>query len=478
MSLHVKYAIYTHTGLVRSSNEDTIEAGSIDKLDSSGNALMLHYMIVCDGMGGMKAGETASKLAVSTIIDYIKAMPFWPTLEDDIATQLRDSVSAAHQNIMMLSNHDFEKNGMGTTLVFLIILKNKAFVIWSGDSRAYFLTQRTHLQLGIYQDGIYLVTRDHATTWTNIASGILTLDQARNHPQANMLTQSLGGSTPPIPEIEIFDIFDGDRLMLCTDGVNLHLDTHQIATCLEKGNPPDIVIEKMAGIIINKGAKDNFSIGILDCIGVQYAKPTLTDLKHPDKKKKGQWYFWLIPLVIAFGGYYFWKGDTQEMIFPSDAQETEENRPLDFSVSHQLNQLLAVSNNNLNIIMHRNDSIVNGLLYEAPLADAKDTLESVQTSVPNDIPVQVQKTTLVKHHKSKSLEYDAIYYKIKKQWDETKASNPDTRAQSYMINLELLMFEIKKTKRENDFTNITKTNWQLEYLNNKFEMIKNNYYYE
>ena len=90
----------------------------------------------------------------------------------------------------------------------------------------------------------------------------------------------------------------------------------------------------------------------------------------------------------------------------------------------------------------------------------------------------MQKTTLVKHHKSKSLEYDAIYYKIKKQWDETKASNPDTRAQSYMINLELLMFEIKKTKRENDFTNITKTNWQLEYLNNKFEMIKNNYYYE
>jgi protein phosphatase len=476
----VKYAIYTHPGLVRSTNEDIIEAGTIDKVDTAGSPLRLQYMIVCDGMGGMKAGETASKLAALTVIDYIKSMPFWPTLDDDISEQIKNSVSAAHQNIKMLSNYDFEKSGMGTTLVLLIIIKSKAYIIWSGDSRAYLITNRTNISSGIYQNGIHLLTRDHASAWANIASGILTLDQARNHPQANMLTQSIGGSKPPNPEIEILDIYDGDRFMLCTDGVNLHLDSQQITSCMQSNNAPEMVIEKMVAIILSKGAKDNLTIGILDCVDVQYDKPILTTVKPKINNGNFLWLWWFIPLTLIGVLYYFWKPIFRLQETMVIAKKSIQNEIIIDTTTTLLRHRMIETKNKLNIALQQNDSIVKAMIFKAPMTISIDSLQQFQSSTITSISSKDQKKLPIKSHKSKAIEYDAIYYNVKRKWEEIKStsSEPDMRTQSFLINLELLMDEVKSNKHNNDYTNITKTNWQLEFLNNKFEMIKNRYYNE
>ncbi|MBK9742668.1 MAG: hypothetical protein IPO94_06745 [Saprospiraceae bacterium] len=123
MSLQVKYAVTSHQGLVRGSNEDIIEAFVLSKMDTTGVVLRVQGMLVCDGMGGMKAAETASKLATLSVLDYIKAMPFWPSLESDINQQLSDAIISAHQNITMLSEYDYDKMVWVLPLYSLLMVK-------------------------------------------------------------------------------------------------------------------------------------------------------------------------------------------------------------------------------------------------------------------------------------------------------------------------------------------------------------------
>ncbi|MBK8348512.1 MAG: serine/threonine-protein phosphatase [Saprospiraceae bacterium] len=306
----MKYTVTSHQGLVRGSNEDIIEAFVLSKMDTTGAVLRVQGMLVCDGMGGMKAGETASKLASISVMDYIKAMPFWPSLESDINQQLSEAIISAHQNITMLSEYDFDKNGMGTTIVLLLMVKNQAHILWSGDSRAYLLTSRT-IDLCINTAGIHLLTRDHSVSWDMVAKGILTVDQAKNHPQSHALTQSLGGIQPPKPDYVSLTVEDGDRFMLCTDGVYLHMDSVEIKTCLKDHNDLELAAKAMTNLILERGAKDNFSIGILDVVKVQFAEPMLKvpPLTHHQNQSKNtnHWFKWwfVLPLLFVLGGLVY-----------------------------------------------------------------------------------------------------------------------------------------------------------------------------
>lgn len=490
MSLQVKYAIYTHQGLIRSSNEDIIDAGVLHKVDTAGLQVTLQYMLVCDGMGGMKAGEAASHLAADTLMDYIKAMPFWPTLDADIECQLQLSVQAAHQNIKLLSDFDFDKSGMGTTIVLLIIVKNQAYVIWSGDSRAYLSSKVPQPTLGLHQDGMNLLTKDHSLVWSLIESHTLTLNQARNHPQSSMLNQSLGGAEIPMPGFLNIAVVDGDRFLLCSDGINRHLDTKEMYDILVNHTDINTSISLMTELVLHRGAKDNFSLGIVDVIGVQWAQPELTAHKANKSNKTLiintlRW-LWLIPIfALAYFGWQKYNGSYPFSNINKN-QPTLTSDLIDTKMTNKINY---------------QDSLIASIMYLDIAMDSLKSLNHQWTTVPKEasdtMAVTEQKTTVVianvpepqksgktapkpakkETQSEKAKLYDAIYKKVEVHFDEMKNKypDPDNYIKAYFIRLELLLDEVKQKKKEKDFTNLTKTKWQIENLNNKFDMIQSKY---
>lgn len=501
MSLQVNYTVTSHQGLVRSSNEDIIEAFAFSIVDTAGATLRIHGMLVCDGMGGLKAGETASRLASISVMDYIKAMPFWPSIEADIKQQLSDAIISAHQNITMLSEYDFDKNGMGTTIVLLLIVKNKAHIMWSGDSRAYILTSRT-IDHGINTAGIQLLTCDHSASWDMVAKGILTVDQARNHPQSHALTQSLGGIQTPKPDYISIAVEDGDRFMLCTDGVYLHLDSVEIKTCLHNHNDLELAAQAMSKMILERGAKDNFSIGILDIVKVQFAEPTLKVTQSSQQQNqsgtRGSWFKWwiVLPMFVVLGGLM------HEILKKSSYYKTQtenglslEHAKIDNNLDHKTNtiklgekiKILEQENRKLQEIVDRmvihiaKDTLSFVVGDEITATSLKPSTKYLQNPERKADNVSKSKPSKPSNQKTTNKEqaklYDNIYNDVLKHFEEFKTTHPnsDIYQQAYMIRLEQLLIEIRGKRDSNDYSNSMKTNWQLEYLRNKFDMIQSKY---
>jgi protein phosphatase len=501
VSLQVNYTVTSHQGLVRGSNEDIIEAFVISKMDTTGAALRIQGIIVCDGMGGMKAGETASRLASISVIDYINAMPFWPSLESDINQQLSDAIISAHQNITMLSEYDYDKNGMGTTIVLLLMVKNQAHILWSGDSRAYLLTSRT-IDQGINAAGIHLLTRDHSVSWDMVAKGILTVDQARNHPQSHALTQSLGGIQPPKPDHVSLTVEDGDRFMLCTDGVYLHLDSTEIKTCLRNHNDLELAAQTMTNLILERGAKDNFSIGILDVVKVQFVEPVLkvSPLTHQQNQSKNtnHWFkwWWVFPILFILGGvvYGIWT-KFKHQITQTETSLQPKHPLIASKENHERNQiklndamlLLGQKSQQLQDItdqMARSvtmDTLVKNIDEDRTVASVNPATIVTQKPLTKAVVANTNKldkpTNKKPLHKEKARLYDDIYNDVIAHITEYTAShqNTDIYQQAYMIRLEQLLIEIKEKRNSNDYTNSMKINWQLEYLRNKFDKIQSKY---
>lgn len=497
MSLQVKYTVTSHQGLVRDSNEDIIEAFVLTKMDTTGVALRIQGMLLCDGMGGMKAGEAASRLASISVIDYIKAMPFWPSLEYDINQQLSDAIVAAHQNITMLSKYDFEKNGMATTIVLLLIVKNQAHILWSGDSRAYLLTTR-NISQGINTAGIQLLTRDHSVSWDLVAKGVLTVDQARNHPQSHALTQSLGGVHPPKPDYESLPVDDGDRFMLCTDGVYLHLDSAEIKMCLHNHNDLELAAQAMTNLILERGAKDNFSIGILDIVKVQFAEPVLKAapmINHQNQSNnRSNWFKWwfFLPIFFVLGSIVYGilkiineKNENIEISSSSSSSIIASNQNYNQKLMdakkklEQESQRLKVIANQI-VMPNQGDtssSVGDESVDVAPLSYAAEAQKSIKKA-PKVIYNKQTKTSTKKHISKEEVElYDDLYNEVLTHMNEYRNLYPnlDIYQQAYLIRLEQLLIEIQGKKKSNEYSSSLKINWQLEFLRNKFYKIQSEY---
>lgn len=496
----MKYSILTNKGLVRSINEDIIDAGTVDKVDTTGAPARLQYMVACDGMGGMKAGETASRIASTIVMDYIIAMPFWPTLEGDISDQLKGAVQAAHQNIKMLADYDYDKNGMGTTIILLVIVKNKAYITWSGDSRAYLLSKQPNIKCGMEVEGLRLLTKDHAISWDMVEKGLLTIDQVRNHPQSNALTQSLGGEHPPTPDFISMDISNTDRLLVCTDGVYLHMDTSELRDVLLNYTDPDQALDVIQDLILSRGAKDNFSVGIVDILDVQWLEPILASTNVPIKnkaRKTNTRYYILFFAIVGLLFWWVWSRDTINKVSTStNGEVSAPDKMPTVTPSINYNDSLLGAIEILNIQLEKMGTSTDSLWYRDTVQVNIDTLASasVVSITPDPLPTASSNTkpaakpSAIKPatkpqynkkstHSEKSILYDKLYNDVQNYLNGYRQANPekDVYKQAYMIRLEQLLFEIKQKKQDNDYTNLTKTNWQVEYLKNKFDMIQSKY---
>lgn len=240
----MRYFGATHKGKVRDNNEDSFHAED-------------DLFIVADGMGGHKAGEVASKLAIEYFIRSFKDSPEYKKRlsSKQIGKILKDSVTAANNKVFKESVSNSACSGMGTTFTACYLTPGTAHIIHVGDSRIYFLGRN---------NGFKLITSDHTFVGEMFRRGEITYKETFDHPQRNYLTNVLGVSDEIIPDHHILKLSEGDRLILCTDGLNSMLRDSLILKISKKFPEPEGLAKGLIKQANKLGGKDNTTVIVID----------------------------------------------------------------------------------------------------------------------------------------------------------------------------------------------------------------------
>jgi len=231
----------TDPGKVRSHNEDSVNIVE----NSSGEYLV----VVADGMGGHKAGEVASSLAVNELSKRFSALSSIGTKEEAVIW-LKEIIDEVNINILKYAEEHVDANGLGTTCVCAIITDEFLLFGNIGDSSGF-----------VYKNNkLYKVTKDHTLVNILLENGELTESAAKIHPQKNVLMKALGAAE--VIEMDIFDVErDVDGVFLCSDGLTNMMSVEQIEKVL---NDQDLDLEGQIGKMIMKanmrGGNDNITI--------------------------------------------------------------------------------------------------------------------------------------------------------------------------------------------------------------------------
>ena len=226
-------------GCVRKQNQDAYHIEQIDK-----NTLL---GIVCDGMGGAKSGNIASTLAVDVFVQEIRRCYKSSMDQEKIDQMLMSAAKLANFTVYDQSMQIEEFDGMGTTLVAVLIKGRKATVLNVGDSRAY----------GIDADGIHQITKDHSLVQMMVDRGELTPERAKTYPGKNFITRAIG--TEPIIISDLFhrNLAKGDFILLCSDGLSNMMDDQEILFEVVHGVNKQHCCQRLLNIAKNRGAPDN-----------------------------------------------------------------------------------------------------------------------------------------------------------------------------------------------------------------------------
>lgn len=259
--LHIGHG--THEGMSGKHNEDSYGFFAWD----NGAGKPLFIGVVADGVGGQTAGEVASSLAVEAVRNYFRAQN---QINGNISGHLERAIWAANKEVYQYSQGHSEVSGMGTTMVLVAIFENKLYTAYVGDSRIY-----------LYRDGaLQQVTVDHTWAQEAIQVGLLTREQAKTHPNRNVIKRFLGG----FPEVEVDhrlvtdpdEIGDeakvnqglllqaGDTVLLCSDGLSDMIDDRSIQTSLEAYNSQlQVGVQDMINKANQAGGRDNITALVL-----------------------------------------------------------------------------------------------------------------------------------------------------------------------------------------------------------------------
>lgn len=229
----------TDPGCVRAENQDAFE---IHKLK---HGAML--CVVCDGMGGAKAGNVASAMAAQEFAREVKENYRASMGMEAVDILLDQAVKCANFTVYDKSQQGEEFSGMGTTLVAVLLRGKAATVVNVGDSRVY----------RINADGIAQITVDHSLVQLMIRRGEITPEQARYFPGKNYITRAIG--TEPSVKADIFhlDLKRGDELMLCSDGLTNLVHDQEILFEVVHGSEKAECCQRLLDIAKNRGAPDN-----------------------------------------------------------------------------------------------------------------------------------------------------------------------------------------------------------------------------
>jgi protein phosphatase len=203
--------------------------------------------IVCDGMGGAKSGNIASTLAVDVFVQEVRRTWTSGMSADKLEQMLRGAVKLANFTVFDQSQQFEEFDGMGTTLVAVLVRGRRATVVNVGDSRAY----------KVDSDGIRQITRDHSLVQMMVDRGELSPEIARTYPGKNFITRAIGTETMVECDMYHFDVKKGDFLLLCSDGLSNTMDEQEMLFEIVHGVKKQHCCQRLLDIAKNRGAPDN-----------------------------------------------------------------------------------------------------------------------------------------------------------------------------------------------------------------------------
>lgn len=192
-------------GRVRTLNEDSVGVAGLMGIAPDLLARKGYLCAVADGMGGHAAGEVASQLAISALFEAYYQDP-----DSDLGRSLLAACQAANTRVYQQAQANEEQTGMGTTLAAAVLHQARWLIAHAGDSRVYLIRQGRAQPL----------TNDHSWVAEQVAAGVLTEEQARNHPYRNVVTRSLGMGAALAPALREEPVRPGDILLLCSDGLS------------------------------------------------------------------------------------------------------------------------------------------------------------------------------------------------------------------------------------------------------------------
>jgi|SRR5580704_2968509 serine/threonine protein phosphatase PrpC len=254
----LEFAIYSDAGRVRHNNEDRAAA-----------APEINLFVLCDGMGGLEAGERASQLGVETVLKQCRqsAGKSAPSAES-----LTSAIELANEKIFKASQDLGSKAAMGSTIVAVQFHNERAVIAHVGDSRIYRLRHDDFCQL----------TDDHSFVAEQVRRGILTVEQASSSQLHNVLVRALGVE----PQVKVDSteelLLDGDTFLLCSDGLTRELTDEQIAGILAESQTANDAAARLVRLANDAGGEDNVTVVV-----IRNAKKSAT---ASVRKRIGRWF--------------------------------------------------------------------------------------------------------------------------------------------------------------------------------------------
>ena len=235
----------TDRGIVRRENQDAFATGARDG--------QYAWAVVCDGMGGANAGDLASAMAVDRFQNHMVCLDE-PGEYQEEGELLVQAAQAANRAVYLKAGTNRAYAGMGTTLVGALIQENTLWVVNVGDSRAYYITGQA----------IQQITQDHSVVGDMVRKGDLTPEQARQHPQKNLITRALG--TTRQVKVDLFQrtVKSGDAVLLCSDGLVNEVTDQQIHQELLAGGTAEEICRRLLDRTLAEGAPDNVTIVLFE----------------------------------------------------------------------------------------------------------------------------------------------------------------------------------------------------------------------
>ena len=229
--MHWRSASATHTGLVRQLNEDAV----LERPE-------IGLWAVADGMGGHAKGDVASQ-TVMAVLQRMRAAPNLSTFVEFAEHQ----ITQANDYLLKLARQGSET--IGTTVITLLVHGAHCAFLWAGDSRLY-RWRRGWLQQ---------LSSDHSKVTEYVKLGLITASEANSHPDGNLITRAVGASPDLRLECNLEALEVGDRFLLCSDGLNKHVEFRSLANLLGQG-PIEQVPGKLIDATIRAGATDNVTV--------------------------------------------------------------------------------------------------------------------------------------------------------------------------------------------------------------------------
>ena len=275
------YAALTHPGRVPDQNEDNFYIGGFWKKDPGIQCFQVSgcaengclTAAVCDGMGGYASGEEASLLAVETLQQMCGEEPERQSFQD----HLMEYVEKANRRICR--RREEKKQPMGSTLALLVFAADTVTVLNLGDSRVY------RMRKGRLEP----LSTDHSVVGRMVRMGQITQEEARAHPMRHQITQHLG----ILPDEMILEpsilsemkVKDGDRYLICSDGLTDMVEDQKLSQYLEKEEETDVLVKELVQSAVDAGGRDNITVLLIEA---QQKESFWSDLSEriADKWKK------------------------------------------------------------------------------------------------------------------------------------------------------------------------------------------------